>query len=1027
MSKRAFLGFGLLFAILILNSGLAGWHVIRIRAMARESRNSQQILGELEAVSSRIKDAERGHEGYLLTGDKDAFALYQRASGEEEVGVRASLNRLKELADANPAYADDLAVIERHIQHRLSIFARVLDLNRGDGRDAALGALKDGEGKRSMAALLAVAERLRQAEAGRLELRSADSADHTRVLFRAIILGAIVSLSLMAFALFVDARDRDTRRRAAEEVRRQREWLEIALMGIADGVIATDDRGRVNLLNPVAQALTGWSQAEAVGRDIGEVFHVLDEETHEPAESPVSVVLGKSGHLRLPTRPILVSRTGVERPIDNRAAPIRDRQGKKLGAILVFQDVTSRREAEAALLRSRRFVESVLHSLPNQIAVLDEKGDILAVNQAWISFAAENGLSDPRHGVGLNYLAVCRGMVPDEDRDPSEGPASVPIGEAIGEVIAGKREFFWLEYACHSATTRRWFLLRVTRYDTDGARGVIVSHENITPWILAEQEVRRANELLRKLASASLTINSTASLTTVVQVITDEARRIIGTNQAVSYLLEKCTREVHAVSLSDKVAGQPPRALRLEDKDIHELVLENNRPVRMSQAELEATPEWRALTHEGDALPMRGWLAAPFFGRGRQNLGVIQLSDKIEGDFNDEDEAVLVQLSQIASVAIENVRLADRLREADRQKDEFMAMMAHELRNPLGPVRNALQILSLGKTDPKTIDWALDLIERQTTHMARMVNDLLDTSRMSRGKVQLQLDPLDLAALVRTAAEDRRPALEAARIGLTLDLPAESVWVRGDPTRLAQVMGNLLHNAGKFTEPGGTVDVRLRVDEATVSVSVQDTGAGMDPALLARLFDPFSQGEHSLARTQGGLGLGLALVKGLVELHRGRVEAVSPGLGRGTTIAFHLPRDHPPIVAVEDRVADSGAPHTHRILVVEDNPDAAESMQMMLELFGHEVRVATTGPDGVTAARSYRPDVILCDLGLPGLSGFEVARILRDDPALAGITLVAVSGYGEKEDHRKALEAGFDKALVKPVDPGVLRELLEQV
>jgi CheY-like chemotaxis protein len=308
-----------------------------------------------------------------------------------------------------------------------------------------------------------------------------------------------------------------------------------------------------------------------------------------------------------------------------------------------------------------------------------------------------------------------------------------------------------------------------------------------------------------------------------------------------------------------------------------------------------------------------------------------------------------------------------------------------------------------------------------------MVNDLLDTSRMSRGKVQLEVESLDLVPLVRTAAEDQRPALEAAHIQLSLDLPAEGIWVRGDPTRLAQVMGNLLHNAGKFTDPGGKVDVRLRADGDTASVSVQDTGAGMDAAMLSRLFDAFSQGEHSLARTQGGLGLGLALVKGLVELHHGRVEAASAGLDQGATITFQLPRDRPPAPAVENAVADSQAPHCHRILVIEDNPDAAESMQMMLELFGHEVRVATTGPDGVTAARAYRPDVILCDLGLPGLSGFEVARTLREDPDLAGVLLVAVSGYGEKEDHRKALESGFDKALVKPVDPGLLRALLEQV
>ena len=538
----------------------------------------------------------------------------------------------------------------------------------------------------------------------------------------------------------------------------------------------------------------------------------------------------------------------------------------------------------AALSECRRcgrpVLESVLHALPNHVAVLDEEGTIVAVNRAWKSFVADNGLHDPRHGVGQNYLAACEGLFTEANRNHSEGVALGHIGEAIREVIVGRREHFWIEYACHTATARRWFLMRVTRYDVGGARGAVISHENITPWVLAEQEVRRANELLSKLASASLTINSATSLTSVVQVITEEARRLIGTHQGVSYLLEQGNREVHAISLSEEVTGSSPQSVRLESKDIHDRVLESNRPVRMSQADLERTPEWQALAPDAGALPMRGWLAAPFFGRGQKNLGVIQLSDKIDGDFDAEDEAVLVQLSQIASVAIENVRLADRLREGDRQKDEFMAMLAHELRNPLGPVRNALQILSLSKTDPKTVDWALDLIGRQMTHMAHMVNDLLDTSRVGRGKVQLQVEPLDLVELVRTAAEDHRPSLEAAHITLSLDLPAESVWVRGDPTRLAQVMGNLLHNAGKFTDPGGEVNVRLWADEETASISVRDTGAGMDEAMLSRLFDAFSQGEHSLARTQGGLGLGLALVKGLVELHRGHVEATSAGLGQ---------------------------------------------------------------------------------------------------------------------------------------------------
>lgn len=365
------------------------------------------------------------------------------------------------------------------------------------------------------------------------------------------------------------------------------------------------------------------------------------------------------------------------------------------------------------------------------------------------------------------------------------------------------------------------------------------------------------------------------------------------------------------------------------------------------------------------------------------------------------------------------------LLEADRRKDEFLALLGHELRNPLAPVRNAVGVLRVaGPADPQ-LDWARSVIDRQVGHMARLVDDLLDVSRVARGMVHLRTERVDLSQLARTAAADRRPAFDRAGIALAVTVPDDPVWARGDPTRLAQVVGNLLDNAAKYTPSGGRVELTLAVDEGArrANVRVRDTGVGIDPAFLPRVFEPFEQGDRSLDRSQGGLGLGLALVKGLVGLHGGEAEAHSDGPGRGAEFVVRLPLD-------ETSDAPAAAPACpalgpgRRVLVVEDNRDCADSLRVLLELMGHEAAVAYTGPDGVRAAKEWAPDAVLCDLGLPGLDGFAVARQLRSDPSTARALLVAVTGYAAEDDRRKAAAAGFDHLVAKPADPADLSRLL---
>lgn len=370
-------------------------------------------------------------------------------------------------------------------------------------------------------------------------------------------------------------------------------------------------------------------------------------------------------------------------------------------------------------------------------------------------------------------------------------------------------------------------------------------------------------------------------------------------------------------------------------------------------------------------------------------------------------------------------RNEEALMVADRRKDEFLAVLSHELRNPLAPIRNALHMLRLGTFDDPDMTEARDVIDRQVTQLAGIVDDLLDVFRVLHHKMAIHTEALDLAHLVRQTVEDHRSGVEVTRRTLTMDVPDKPLWVEGDRRRLGQVVANLLSNAVKYTNSGDDVSIRVAADDLNrcAIVSVRDTGIGIERQLLPHVFETFIQGEQSLDRREGGLGLGLPLVKGIVELHGGAVRADSAGLGQGTEITFWLPQSQQPGAAPHDPCPIASARHL-RILIIEDNADAARTLAKLLKRYGHVVEMAHDGVAGLEAARSGKPEVVLCDLGLPEMDGYEVARALRTDPATESIRLIAVSGYGQDEDRRHSEEAGFDLHLTKPVDPVELQRLL---
>lgn len=427
--------------------------------------------------------------------------------------------------------------------------------------------------------------------------------------------------------------------------------------------------------------------------------------------------------------------------------------------------------------------------------------------------------------------------------------------------------------------------------------------------------------------------------------------------------------------------------------------------------------------------PRLGFCLSPVLSREGAVEGVfcssVEMSEIIEA------RALIARteaLEEMVRHAQKRAREVDVLREADRQKDKFLATLAHELRNPLAPIRNAVQIMRLKRPSDPELSHARDIIERQTEQLVHLVDDLMEVSRIGRGHIHLQLQRVDLSTAIATAVESSRSLIDAAGHTLIVDIPPAPLYVEGDRTRLSQIFANLLNNAAKYTPAPGRIELRVEVEGANVAVHVRDTGIGIPRAMLERIFDMFAQVDASLERTQGGLGIGLTVAQQLAQLHGGRIEAHSEGERRGSTFTVHLPLMRSP---AQD--SGSGAPSSapgkrtkvpRKVLIADDNMDAAESLSVLLQMEGHEVRTASDGLKAVAVAEEFHPDVALLDIGMPELNGYEAAARIRALPEGERILLLALTGWGQDADRQLAAEAGFDHHITKPADLEQLQRIL---
>jgi PAS domain S-box-containing protein len=635
----------------------------------------------------------------------------------------------------------------------------------------------------------------------------------------------------------------------------QREAFRVTIASMGDAVITTDNQSRITSLNRVAESVTGWTRDEARGRQLDDVFRIIDEKARSSVTNPVDRAIRQGTIVGLANHTLLIRKDGTEKPIDDRAAPIRDSDNQVIGCVLIFRDITDRRRLEkenAERLAAARFLASIVESSEDVIVAKTLEGVI----QTWNAAAERMFEYSADEAIGKHISLIIPENRLDEER------------EILARLHAGQR----IE---HFETVRR-------------KKGGDPIHISLT-----------------------------------VSPIKDEAGNVVG---------------------ASKIARDITDRKEAEEKIYH---------------------------------------------------------------------------------------LLAELKQADRRKDEFLALLAHELRGPLAPLRNLLEVMKRSDVSSGRLQQYRDTMERQLSQLVRLVDDLIDVSRITRDKLELRKEEVELASIVRQSIEACRPIAESMQHQIDVSLPKEHIYLLGDPVRLVQIFSNLISNSCKYTETGGRIELDAERQGSDVVVTVKDTGMGIPPDQLGRIFDMFTQIGQPVKKAEGGLGIGLALSKRLVEMHEGVIEANSEGPGKGSQFIVRLPIliDTSGVKPLTGQAAPTAAEinlSPLRILVVDDNTDSVESLYLLLEATGNRPFTALDGEQALEEAERVRPDVILLDIGLPRLNGYEVCRRLRREPWGQNILIIALTGWGQETDRKKAKEAGFDEHMTKPLDFNSLMRLLAQ-
>jgi PAS domain S-box-containing protein len=674
-------------------------------------------------------------------------------------------------------------------------------------------------------------------------------------------------------------------------------------------------------------------------------------------------------------------------------------------------DITERKRALEEREQALRTLNNLVAAAPLGIALLDRELRFHLVNAP---LAEMNG-----HSIEAHLGRRLHEIVPDLEAQVR------PIVNQVLDTGRAVRDKLIEGETCKAPGVQRawrenWFAVPGPG-GKPAIAGAIV--QEITEQRRAEHRLSKRNQRLRLLSEASAILLRADDPNVMVSVLFEKIGPHLGLDTYFHFMVND-TGDALRLASCVGISEETSRSLtRLEfGQAICGTVALHRQPVVATYIQQSDDP----MVGLVKSFAIRTYACYPLVS-GELLLGTLSFASRSRDELDADEVEFLRTICDYVTVAYERVRLVKQLQDSDRRKDEFLAVLAHELRNPLAPIRNSLQLLRMGEGNGEILEQARRVMERQLEHMVHLIDDLLDVSRITRGKILLRKERVDLATAVQSALEASRPQITASNHEFTATLPSEPIDLDADPTRLSQVFSNLLTNAVKYTDRAGRIWLTAERLSNHAVVTVRDTGIGIPAEHLPHVFEMFSQGAPALERSQGGLGIGLSLVKGLVEMHGGTVEAYSDGPGKGSQFTVRLPVLDTlarPSVEPDPDASASAASSPSRILVVDDNRDSVESLAMVLRLHGHQVQTARDGVEAVQAAAAFRPNLVLLDIGLPKMNGYEAARRIRHHDWGKRMVLVAMTGWGQDEDKRRALEAGFDHHMTKPVDPVALEKLV---
>jgi PAS domain S-box-containing protein len=815
--------------------------------------------------------------------------------------------------------------------------------------------------------------------------------------------------------------DDEALRQAERALRASEERLRAVFSQAAVGIAVADLSGRLQEVNRKFGEILGYPPTELYGITWLQITHPEDR---EPTQRQLNRLLeGAVESYSLEKR--YIRKDGRTVWTNTNVTLLKDHTGRAAQLIGFIEDISARRQAEELRGRFAAVVES------SQDAVVTQTLD--GIVTTWNPAAERMFGYRAEEAIGRAMTLLLAPESPESDhpmllrlgRGEQVDPYETVIRRKDGEAAN--------------------ISLSVSPIRDANARivGASIIARDITRQKLAEEAMLEHTGVLELLHSAGSSIASQLNLEAVLQTVTDAATQVTGAKFG-AFLLNVLDEQGEAQLLYtlSGIARTEFESLGLvPDTFVSQPTLFGGGVVRSQ--DITQDPRFGTVVPYSGVpkgeLRVRSCLAVPVISRTGEVSGGLLFGHPDANVFTERSERLAVGIAGQAAIAIDNARLYEArqqeilnreraeaaLRDSDQRKDEFLATLAHELRNPLAPIRQAAMIAEAPAASEAQRRWSHSVISRQVQHMSLLLDDLLDISRITRGTLELRRQMTDLTAIVEAALETARPAIDAKQHTFALELPRDPVVLACDPLRIAQVLANLLTNAAKYTDPGGRISLRGFATQQMVTIVVADTGVGIPEEALSRVFTMFSQVRYTRDRSEGGLGIGLALAKGLVELHGGNIQVSSEGRDRGSKFTVQLPRR--PItagVASESPEAAAGEGVKRRVLIADDNRDAAESLAMLLRMDGHEVTLAYDGAEAIAALKTQLPEVALLDIGMPGLDGYEVARRVRRGSLGRAVTLIAVTGWGQDADKAQALAAGFNHHFTKPIEPQQLMELL---